>query len=1540
MDGTIDSLNIELRATTSSARLSINDLINSLERLDAKLGSIKNLESFRRNLDGLDVSMESLGATIGKMDVSKFKDIANAFNSISRSSGRLSSAISSLSFTKVRDEAKGFTRVITETSRTLASEFGIRDKAVIRDLENQLTELAKETNSVMNQGGSGSRLESIYSKMTQTLWNNRRTVQGIGTEYDNLVQKINKANVAIDFQKSEFGDMYSKMRNTLGKGWAKDNASAGAQGLDVWVESLSPTDIDLMQRYGYVVGDTTSAFRALYEVKQRWLEVNRSGAAVENEVNSSMRGTQAAVQSTIESFANLSAQIGNVSTIGQTQVVDTFQTMANGIKQFESVNIKSVDQIKTLSSAIASLGRTGTERAITNIPLLAKVFKEMMGTLSTAPVVSQNVIDVANSLAALANNSRGAISSMNKIVPSFNRFGSSARRASHNVRGLAGQFGKFYATFWLLIRAFRKLGEAIDLSSQLTEVENVVNQTFGNLRGILDSMTTNSINKFGMSELAVKKFASRFQAMGAALGITSKQVVDATSQLTFLPDEYGKIGNSIADMSTNLTRLTADMASFYDVAQADVAEDLEAIFTGMTRPLRKYGIDLTQATLKEWALNRGMNANLETMTQAEKTMLRYMYVMERAQYAMGDFERTSDTWHNQINILKANLQQLAIVIGQGFINALKPLVRGLNAALTSITSFAVKVLNALGQIFGWKYELNLGGVTNDLEDGAEYADDLSDGLGGAAKNAEKLKNNLLGIDELNIISPEDNSGKGGSGGGAASGGGGFDNSDIIRAVKTGEGLMKSSIDNLYKLGSYIGDTMANTLKDIDWDHVYQGAKDFGRGLASFLNGLINTDLFAEVGKTIANSLNTAITAALAFGSTLNWYSLGYSIAEGINEFFKNFDVKQLAETINVWVQGLWHMVKTAIDNIDWSTIWKDVKDFMSEIDLETVTIIVGYIGFKYLGKLLTSGVLAKLFVTKMFGESGIMTVALEGLKIKILDIAAASLSGVPIGEAIAAAFGGTALTLAGVIGVSIALVLIEIKALKWADEKGYLDKIDKMFRDFRDKVKKKFRDAFGARSTAMGFDGEEMDLFTPFSELVKSRGFGGAIWETFFNFDEAKEYFAKAKFDFIGGNIVDGIKEGMSGAIVGLFEPIHDLFWFVIDGFCNLFGIHSPADETKPIGKNIILGIAEGFNLVNFGEVLSNWWNTNVVPWFTLSKWESIGENVRKSLTDKFEETRKSISEKWDGVKSKLEEIPFVQSLSDSFSTLRENLSTKISEIRTNVDTQWDGVKTKLAETPFVQNLRDSFVTLRENVSTRLAETRTNVTLRWNEVKSKLAETPFVQALKNSFDTLRNNVTSSVSTMKTNVHTKWDEIKNKLAEQPFVSTVLNNFASMRDRISESMRSMWDSVRDYWDRIKDKLSNAVNGYININTTQSSGSRRADGGVFVNGHWRDIAAYADGGLPTTGQMFIAREAGPELVGSLGGHTAVMNNDQIVSSVAYGVQQAVATVLTPYLASIARTNEIIADKDMSVSIGDREIAEANRRGSRGLGAQLRTN
>ena len=502
--------------------------------------------------------------------------------------------------------------------------------------------------------------------------------------------------------------------------------------------------------------------------------------------------------------------------------------------------------------------------------------------------------------------------------------------------------------------------QAIDLASSLTEVQNVVENSFGT-KGTenIEKFVEGSIEKFGMSELMAKQVASRYQAMGNAMGITAGQIAEATGKIAdrMNADLYDTSGKAMGAMSMNLTQLAADMASFYNVEQDAAATALNSIYTGNTRPLRQFGLDLTQATLQEWAMKQGMDADIQSMSQAEKTLLRYQYVMANTSSIQGDFTRTSMTWANQTRILKENFKVLASTIGGTLINALKPVVVWLNNVISHVIAFAETIGNALGKIFGWTITHtpastasdSLGDLSGGLDDVGSAGDNAAGGVGKANDAVKELKRTILGFDEINKLNEvtDPSSGSGGSGGGGLGGSGGGGAADgkgadfQIEKTKTWFEQFESGVQSLYGLGKLISGVLADELEKIKWDKIYEKARNFGTGLASFLNGLISPRLFYDLGMTIANSMNTALVAALSFGSHFNWTNLGQSVAALINGFFDNFNFSLLADSINAWALGVLNAIVVAVGNVKWREIGWKVRQGLLKIKWKEILEAVG-----------------------------------------------------------------------------------------------------------------------------------------------------------------------------------------------------------------------------------------------------------------------------------------------------------------------------------------------------------------------------------------------------------------------------------------------------------------------------------------------------------------------------------------------------------------------------------------------------------------------
>lgn len=782
-----------------------------------------------------------------------------------------------------------------------------------------------------------------------------------------------------------------------------------------------------------------------------------NGASISNfasgmsQLATSLRSVSSIDTRTFSKIATNMEKLGNLDTARLVSSASALKSMATELSGFANISKQSAE-ITQLTASISKLGSKSAGYAADNIRNLGSALKEVMTTLSSAPRVSNNIIQMTNALANLSQQGSKVGSASRSLVTGFSNTTKSIKSTRSGFSGLASTIGKFYATYWMVMRAVGKIGSAVDLASQLTEVQNVVDTTFGDMASKVDDFTKTSIQDFGMSELTVKQIASRFQALGTSIGISSEQVANGTAvankALMSQNNTLYKTTDSMADMSLNLTRLAGDMASFYDVDQADVAKSLQSIFSGTIAPLRRYGLDLTQATLSEWAMKNGLDANIKSMTQAEKVLLRYNYVMANTQAAQGDFAKTANTWANSVRVLKQEFQAWGSIIGSVIINALKPFVQALSKVMLKVISFTRTVADALGAIFGWTIEISGRGATADgMEDIADGVGDIGDNADSSNKKAQKLKKTLLSIDEIHALDDNSDSGSGGGSGSGGSGGGGA-GGGVDSSLKKTDGLLekyKSSIKDLYSLGKYIGDALASAMESIDWKKIYQKADNFGKGLADFLNGLISPRLFYDLGATIAGSLNTALHFLNSFGTTFDWTNFGLSIANGINGFFKNFDFALLAKTINAWVQGIYTMLTTAIKNVSWKDVLKGITDFLSNLDIKTVEIIVGTLLIKkiislklgsvalaFIGKSLSKAI-AQAIASKIGFElvegAGIGTAIMQAFKTIFASLSTnlgllieGLFSGLSLGDAITAAFGTGAADLLATIGSAFSAI--------------------------------------------------------------------------------------------------------------------------------------------------------------------------------------------------------------------------------------------------------------------------------------------------------------------------------------------------------------------------------------------------------------------------------------------------------------------------------------------------------------------------------------
>lgn len=299
-------------------------------------------------------------------------------------------------------------------------------------------------------------------------------------------------------------------------------------------------------------------------------------------------------------------------------------------------------------------------------------------------------------------------------------------KVSKSTSNMSSSFKKMTKaiSFTAVIYGLTKLTKAaVNAASDLEEVQNVVDVAFGSMADEVNAFAETALTSFGLSSLQAKQFASNFMAMSNSMGIGA---------------EDGK------NMSLQLTALAGDLASFYNVSQEVADTALKSVFTGETETLKKFGITMTEANLSAFALSQGITKSYSAMSQAEKVALRYNYVLSTTAQVQGDFARTSDSWANQVRILKQQWIELLAILGKGVEKILKPVVKVLNTMLSSL----IAVGNSIAKVFGGK-------ITNKTEtqvkDTADSAGSLDGNIQDATQSAKELSRTIAGFDELNIL---------------------------------------------------------------------------------------------------------------------------------------------------------------------------------------------------------------------------------------------------------------------------------------------------------------------------------------------------------------------------------------------------------------------------------------------------------------------------------------------------------------------------------------------------------------------------------------------------------------------------------------------------------------------------------------------------------------------------------------------------------------------------------------------------------------------
>lgn len=358
-----------------------------------------------------------------------------------------------------------------------------------------------------------------------------------------------------------------------------------------------------------------------------------------------------------------------------------------------------------------------------------------------------------------------------------NQITGASNKASKQATSIFSGMGKKIAGALSIAALAKFTKDCIEVGSNVTEVQNVVDTAFKDLAGSADEWASNAMTNFGLSELSAKKYMGVFGQMSNAMGITGKAALD---------------------MAENVTGLTGDVASFYNLSTDEAYTKLKSIWTGETETLKDLGVIMTQTNLDQYALNNGFGKTTANMTEQEKVMLRYQYVTSALSNATGDFVKTQDSWANQTRILTLRFQQLKASLGKGFIALFTPILRGFNSLLAGLQKVADGFASFVQMLTGADISSSMGSISADIagigDDAGGAADNVS-GIGDAAKKTAKdIEKSLAGFDQINkLTEPTDDSSSSGSGTDSTSGIGSV---DLVPDVSGSTANVSSAISDM------------------------------------------------------------------------------------------------------------------------------------------------------------------------------------------------------------------------------------------------------------------------------------------------------------------------------------------------------------------------------------------------------------------------------------------------------------------------------------------------------------------------------------------------------------------------------------------------------------------------------------------------------------------------------------------------------------------------------------------------------------------------
>lgn len=872
-------------------------------------------------------------------------------------------------------------------------------------------------------------------------------------------------------------------------------------------------------------------------------------------------------------------KIGSVDSVALTNTATSLQAVTKAVASISAIP-QNATQVTEFAKSLGKLGSKSIENAVVNIPKLGNALNGLMTTLSRAPTVSQNVIQMTNALANLASQGSKVGTSSNSLQKSLYGVSTSARTATKSSWNLASAIGKFYATYFMVIRGSKKLIEAIKSTTDYIEAFNYQAVAFGKIGSEWDkdyekygydnatayaesfqSRVNDTLGK--LSGLKVNVQGGLLEESGAKnLGLNIQEITQYASQLASVTNSLGQTGEATTAITKSMTMLAGDISSLFNVDYKTVAQNLQSGLIGQSRALYKYGIDITNATLATYAYNLGISKSVSEMTQMEKQQLRVLAILDQSKVSWGDLANTINSPSNMLRQFSNNMKEVGMVAGQLFIPILSkvmPIVNGVTIAIK-------RLLVNLASLMGVKIDFESFGQSGykDTSDGLE---DISDGYQDVADSAKKATLSLMGFDEINKLQDDTSSSKGSSGGGGST----IDlTDDIAKAAADYEAAWNKAFANMENSAVAWADKIEKALEP-----VRKIFKDFAIG-DFYAAGQDTSNLVAGIFNWFADAIDK-----------VDWYGIGRKMGD----YLAGIDWVEVLSSVG---RAIWEAIKAAIE------IWQGL--FQSAPVETTIMSVLGVMKFTGLGKKIGERISDALSWSAI--KKGLKSFAGGGGLLKGLQTMLTTDLSVIMGAGTATEIG---LTIgAGIVG-GIGAAIIGFNIGNKLNEALTGEKIDmSMFDQLAYLIKAPFE-----------------DLPSFIDGVIETITFGHkddiANWWT----ASVAPWFTKEKWGELGDNIKTSLSEKWNSfsdwwgntAIVSWWNN-NVAPWFEKETWVDA------VDGMK-------LGIQEKWDsIVGWWNSLAivSWWSNDVKPWFTKEKWESLADGIKKGIQGKWDD----IVDWWD----------------------------------------------------------------------------------------------------------------------------------------------------------------------------------------------------------------------------------------------------------------------------------------------------------------------